>query len=146
MSTPFLTVDQVIERALIFLQSDERLKNPPLLDKNGNQIAINRLRNFDGFDDNQSGITLSIYPYTYQGTSNETVHTKNAALMYEDYELGSQNSTARERCRLSLVVSLQTVGYDQDPLTPPVQGQIEIVRSEKERALYRWLKAERTFR
>jgi hypothetical protein len=139
MAIPFLTVDQVIERALLLIKSNEKFLNAPVFDSSNKPIPINKLRNFDGFDSNQKGLTLSIYPYSYQGTSNETVNSHNAALVYEDFEIGTGKSVARERCRLSLVVSLQTLGYAQASTTESTtQGSIVFERSEKERALYRW--------
>lgn len=143
MSVPFLSVNQIINRALLLIRNNENFKNPRVVDSQGNPIFINKLRNFDGFDGNTNGLTLSIYPYSYQGTSNETVNSHNAALVYNDFELGTMipNNPARERCKLSLVVSITTLGFQNTTIdsAEPASTDVVFEYSEKESALYEWV-------
>lgn len=143
MIIPGLTVDDMIERAMLMIAGSDRFRNIPVFDQNGALVKIDRLRQYGGFDDNATGVTMSIYPYSYDGTSNETVDSGNVALKYEPLELGSRTpSGGRERAQLRLIVQLSTLGYAQDSsegsASTNTQG-IKFYRSQKEKILYKYL-------
>lgn len=138
---PLLSVDDVLERAIAMITAHELVQNPIVFNNAGQPIRITKVRDFDGLDTNSTGLTLSIFPYAYMGTSNETIGSHNAALVYDAYELGGRNGGAdgAERCRLSLVVKLTAQGYDVAKTTIPGVHPIVVERSMNEVALYRWL-------
>jgi hypothetical protein len=138
-----LDLQSIIERALVMITTSEYFQNPPFFDKDGNRINITKVRDFDGFDDNQEGITLSIFPYAYEGTSNETVTSNNVAMSWEPLEVGSRGSSTggRERLQVRLLVTLQTIGFRQDATSGPTEPNRNIIyeRSEKEAILRKYL-------
>jgi hypothetical protein len=143
---PYLNIDTIIEYAFLHLGNHPLVRQPKILNKVGTPIKITRFRDDNGFDENQDGLTLSIYPYTYDGTSNETVQTGNAALVYEHYHIGSGTSQPSfDRCRVHLVAKLQALSYNRPLETVDYDGfTIQFVRNETERALRKWMEQLRT--
>lgn len=142
----WLMVDEIIEMAILMISQHPLFKDPIVLSpKTGRPIRITKLRTKDGFDLNETGLTLSIFPYSYQGTSNETVTSNNAAMVFEPFTVGSGSFQGFDRCKLALVVKLQTTGIEDD-ITPSnsTTGMPVIERSLRERYLYRWLTILRT--
>jgi hypothetical protein len=136
---PFLTVDEVIERAILMIANHPLFRDPIVLNEESKPIRINHIRDFDGFISNPNGLTLSIFPYSYQGASNESIASQNAALVYEPYTLGGATE-GFDRCRLSLVVKLQAQGTQRSKMDlEPPPNKVVIERSKQERALHRWL-------
>lgn len=133
----YLTVDEILERALILIADHELIKNPIVVNNAGTPIRITKFRTYDGFDLNFDGLTLSIFPYSYQGTSNETVGSTNAALVFEPYNVGS-GTEGFDRAKLALIVKLQTTG--NEPLNTESNYPTPVIeRQAREVALYRWL-------
>lgn len=143
---PNINIDTVIESTFIGLANHTLIRQPIVRNKVGAAIKITRFRDDDGFDENQNGLTLSIYPYSYKGTSNESVQTGNAALVYESYHVGSGTpAPSFDRCRMHLVVKLQALNYNRVTETETYNGfTIEFVRNETERALRKWMEQLRT--
>lgn len=142
----WLMVDEIIEMALVMISQHPLFKDPIVLSPKTNKpIKITKLRTKDGFDLNETGLTLSIFPYSYQGTSNETTTSSNVALTFEPFTVGSGKHEGFDRCKLCLVVKLQTTGIEDD-VTPSdsTTGMPVIERSLRERYLYRWLTILRT--
>lgn len=136
---PYLTVDEVIERAIVMIASHPLFKDPIVLDEDKKPIRINYIRDFDGFVSNATGLTLSIFPYSYQGASNESISSQNAALVYEPYTLGGA-SEGFDRCRLALIVKLQAQGTQRSKTEfSPAPHKVVVERSKQERALHRWM-------
>lgn len=136
---PYLTVDEVIERAILMIANHALFKDPIVLDEERKPIRINYIRDFDGFVSNPNGLTLSIFPYSYQGASNESIASQNAALVYEPYTLGG-GSEGFDRCRLSLVIKLQAQGTQRSKTElVAAPNKVVVERSKHERALHRWL-------
>lgn len=136
---PYLTVDEVIERAIVMIANHPLFKDPVVLDEESKPIRINYIRDFDGFISNPNGLTLSIFPYSYQGASNESIASQNAALVYEPYTLGGATE-GFDRCRLSLVVKLQAQGTQRNKTElSPTPHKVVVERAKHERALHRWL-------
>ena len=136
---PYLTIDEILERALILISQHEYFKSPIVFDSANNPVRITRLRTYNGFDLNYTGLTLSLFPYTYEGTSNVTVNSHNAAIVYEPYHVGSADG-GFDRAKVALVCRLQTTGTKQEetPFNPTTNIPV-IERSARETALYRWL-------
>lgn len=136
---PYLTIDEILDRALILISQHEYFKSPIVFDSANNPVRITRLRTYNGFDLNYSGLTLSLFPYTYEGTSNVTVNSHNAAIVYEPYHVGSGDS-GFDRAKVALVCRLQTTGTKQEETVFSPTSNIPVIeRSARETALYRWL-------
>jgi hypothetical protein len=142
----WLMVDEIIEMALVMISQHPLFKEPIVLSPKTNKpIKITKLRTKDGFDLNETGLTLSIFPYSYVGSSNETTTTSNAALVFEPFTVGSGKFEGFDRCKLCLVVKLQTTGIEDDISSAnSTSGMPVVERSLRERYLYRWLTILRT--
>lgn len=135
---PYLTVDEVIERAIAMIASHELFKTPIVKNKAGLPMRITRIYDFDNrIDNNTDGLTLCIFPYAYEGTSNETVGSTNAAVTYQDYHPGAAKR-GFDQGRIALVIRLQTAGHDQEETPPPYTGSPVVYRNWKEKMLRRW--------
>jgi hypothetical protein len=137
---PYLTIDQIIDRAITLIATHPLFTDPIVLNDANLPLRINRIRDFDGLEINPQGITLSIFPYSYQGSSNETVTSNNAAVVFTPYNVGSA-SEGFDMGQLSLVVKLQAQGIDRtrQAFQAGTPAQLQIERSTHERTLYRWM-------
>lgn len=143
---PYVNIDTIIEKTFVLLATHPLIRQPSVRNSAGETIKITRFKNDDGFDENQDGLTLAIFPYTYEGSSNETVGTGNAALVYEHYHVGSGTTNpAFDRCRVHLIVKLQALSANRVKSVENHDGiQITFVRNEVERALRKWMEQLRT--
>lgn len=133
---PLLNIDQIIERALALLAVHPLIKDPIVLNAAGTPYRITRVRDFDGFEINNSGATLSVFPYSYQGTSNETIVSNNAAMVFKNENLGVEGW---DQCTLALVVKLQIQGIARvEEELQPAPHRLIVQRSVAERLLYKW--------
>lgn len=136
---PTLTTNNIIERAMLLIRNHELFLNPLVENAAGEPIRITKIRNFDGFDANFKGLTLSIFPYSYKGTSNETTTSSNASMVFTDFHLGSGDGGFDKTC-LNLVVTLKLASVDTKKTTDTVAsaGTVEFERSVPESILYDW--------
>lgn len=143
MSHPFLTVDDIIEKIIVSLATHPLIQEPVVLNSAGMPLRINRIYDSEHiYEFNRTGITVSIYPYAYYGTSNETVDSKNVAMAFKSYDLGNGAfAGGRDQVRLSLVVKIQMAGIRKETyvLNDDQDSKITVVRNRNEGALYRWL-------
>ena len=135
---PYLAVDDILERAIQLVSQHPLVQNPVVFNNNGTPVRINEFRDFDGLDTNTSGMTCSIYPYAYMGTSNETTTSKNASLVYTPVNMGS-GAGGFDAVSMSLVVKLSLIGSEFSSTTLPGAFPMTVKRSMKEVYLYRWL-------
>lgn len=139
MALPFLNLNTLIERALQLISFHPLMTNPLVRNAAGQPVRVNRYRNFGGLDINSNGLTLSIYPYEYRGTSNETVESTNAGVVYRPYDIGgggSGDSPGRDSMTINLVVELSTTAAEHITETKAVgNNQVEFVRSTREQLL-----------
>jgi hypothetical protein len=135
---PYLSVADVLERATTLIANHPLVQNPFVFNDAGLPIRITKMRKYDGLDTNANGLTLSIFPYAYMGTSNETTTSKNSALVYNSVNVGSREQ-GYDACSLCLVVKLQTQGYELKTTTIPGANPIVVETQMKEEYLYRWL-------
>lgn len=133
----FLTIDDIIERALLMISQHELFKYPIVLNKAGLPMRITKLRNYDSIDTNENGLTLSIFPYAYQGTSNETVGSNNAAVTYKPYNPGNA-IRGFDEATLALIVQLTARGTDVETTAPAYNGAPVYEKNWMETYLYRW--------
>lgn len=141
----YVNIDDLIERALIMVSNHQLFRHPIVRNKAGNPVRITRVRDDNGFDDNQDGLTLGIYPYSY-GNGSTTVQSGNAALVYEHYHVGSgTNSPGFDRCRVHLKVKLSALDQDRSETLETFDGyNIVFLRNEVERSLRKWMEVIRT--
>lgn len=143
MAHPYLTVDDVIETIIVMLATHPMIQDPIVMNSAGTPLRINRICDSEHiYEFNRTGITLSIFPYTYYGTSNETVDSKNVAMRFINYDLGNASAAGgRDQVRLSLVVKIQIAGkqHEEYALNEGLDHQITVIRNRREGALYRWL-------
>lgn len=136
---PYLMVDEVIDRALMWIRAHPLFKDPIVLNGAGQPLRITKLRNFDGLDTNSTGLTLSIFPYAYMGTSNETTTSGNVALTFRPYTLGGKDS-GFDIASLTLVVKLSIQGVEnKTEVVDPGPHKVVYERSMREVALYKWI-------
>lgn len=132
----FRSLNQIIEVAIRLISFHPYVLNPLVVNGAGNPVRINKMRNFGGFDINNSGITLSVYPYTYEGTSNETVSSTNAGMYFKPFSVGSGSNPGIDEMTINLVVELQTTGVEHLKTTELVgSNQVVYERSTRESLL-----------
>jgi hypothetical protein len=135
---PLLSLDSLIERAIALLAVHPLIKDPLVMNEAGQPYRITRMRDFDGFEINNTGATLSIFPYSYQGTSNETIVSNNAAMVFKTETLGSGDQSW-DQCTLGLVVKLQIQGLTRNEEELQASPhRLVVQRSVAERLLYKW--------
>ncbi len=137
---PYLTLYGVLERALALITEHPHFVDPLVLDANGAPVRINHIRLFGGVEvSNQvvGGLTLSLYPYTYQGTSNETTDTTNAGIVYDSAYI---DKNGFEKMTINLIAKLTYRGphttTKQEVGVAPYKFVVE--RSTPETVLYKW--------
>jgi hypothetical protein len=135
---PYIDLDTIIERTFIMLAQHPEIRQPVIKNSAGATFKITRFRDHDGFDDNQSGATLSIFPYSYGTTT--TTQSGNAGIVYEPYHVGSGTAEpAFDRARVHLMVKISYLGQNRSTATENHDGfAIQVVRNETERLLRKW--------
>ncbi len=134
----FHTINEIIDQAFKLVHKHPLIRDPIVFNSVGTPIRITEYRNDDGFDGNDKGITLGIFPFTY-GSSDLTVGTTNVAVSHETNELGDRMNAreARERSTLNLVVKLSMKGMSRK--ISEYGNGVKMTTNEYEEALEKWL-------
>lgn len=117
---PPVTVNGIIQTLIYRLALHPLIANPPIWDVTGNQVRINKFRNFDGLElKNPSGITLSVFPYhmaNSDASTNLTTESSNASIVFKPHTLGGghgQDMTAMDEATANIMLKLHAFGYSQ---------------------------------
>lgn len=141
MINKYTDIQDLIDRALFYLATDDRVKFPRVLNKLNTPVKITKIRDDQGFDENITGLTLSVSPYKKTGIGNTSVGSSNVAIKYKDYHPGSalKNIGAFEETTIYLVVKLQSLGYKRD-ITPSTNNNFTLSyqSNDFERSLRKW--------
>ncbi len=133
----FYTINEVVDEAFRLIDKHELIRNPVIFNKIGSPIRITEYRNDDGFDGNQTGLTLGIYPYSY-GSSDLSTTTPNAAIIFKPHQMGDKfNREARDEGTYNLEVKLSTMAMSR--AQSQYRTGVKMTRNEPEEALQKWL-------
>lgn len=142
-------IQEILENLFVHLAIHPVISNPPILDANGNQIRINKFRDFDGIElkNASDGLTLSIYPYSYIQSDTGgmlTTQTPNASIGYKPYTLGSGASPMGplDETKAYIMLKLHYFGYNTQLTTDPFiqANQSTIFEFNKaEQVLRQWM-------
>lgn len=91
------TIDDIIETTIIELAKHQLLNGGPNIAypdiNNGKPIIVRKYRNFNGVELKEPGLTLSVYPFNYEGTSRPTPESSNTSISFKPYGLMGTDPT-----------------------------------------------------
>jgi hypothetical protein len=109
------TIDDIIETTIIQLAKHQLLNGGPNIsypDINGGKpIIVKKYRNFNGIELKEPGLTLSVYPFNYEGTSRPTPESTNTSISFKPYGLLGSDPT-KPRNGIDLAVANIKVRLD----------------------------------
>jgi len=88
------TIDDIIETTIVQLAKHELLNggsNITIPQRNLNgvleqlPVKVKKYRNFNGIELKEPGLTLSVYPFNYEGTSRPTPESTNTSISFKPY-------------------------------------------------------------
>lgn len=149
------TLDDLIERAVVALAKHPLLTDPPVLYDDGSPARIVKFRNFSGVELQESQLTLSLFPYHYDGPSGPTPESRNVSMSFRAYNQSGpdprQPGDALEVATAFVKVRLAVRGFaqsavDQGKTATTVTGPFGIPlqlqtfeTSQFERVLRQWM-------
>jgi hypothetical protein len=87
------TIDDIIETTIVQLAKHELLNGGAGINYNGAPLKVKKYRNFNGVELKESGLTLSVYPFNYEGTSRPTPESTNTSISFKPYGLMGSDPT-----------------------------------------------------
>ncbi len=123
------TIHDIIEATILQLSKHALiLKNPGIKYADGTPANIVKFRNFTGIEVKEGGLTVSVFPYFYEGSSRPTPESKNASVTFNPYGLMGPDPTRPENgidlATANLKIRLDLRGYSQmtKPQTQVLEG------------------------
>jgi hypothetical protein len=117
-------IQEVLENLFINLAIHPVINDPPIIDNNGNQLRISKMRDYDGIEvRNTAGLTMSIYPYSYLTNVDGSLTTQspNASLVFKPYSIGSGGTPlgALDETKAYIMIKMHLAGYNTETTVDP---------------------------
>lgn len=113
------TLNDIIEKTIVELARHELLTGAAnIVGPDGRIVKPVKFRNFSGVELKEQGLTVSVYPYYYEGTSRPTPESKNASISLMPYGLlgpdPTQPNKAVDLATANIKIRLDMLGYTLD--------------------------------
>jgi hypothetical protein len=89
------TIDDIIQATIVQLAKHELLTGGAnvLMQGKTSPVRVKKYRDFNGVELKESGLTLSVYPFNYEGTSRPTPESTNTSISFKPYGFTGPNPT-----------------------------------------------------
>lgn len=100
------TLNQIIEYTIIQLAKHPLLgTSTGLRNSRGELIKVVKFRNFSGVELKERGLTLSVYPYSYEGAGRPTPESRNTSISFMPYGLMGTDPSNPSRKAIDLATA-----------------------------------------